>query len=100
MSQLVGQATGGSDLLSYNLQYNSGSASTTYVSLIGENPNSLTLTFTKGGLTNDVIYSFRYRVKNIYGWNLGYSPVLQARAAGLPSKVTGVQFNLVNMTNV
>jgi len=93
MPEIVGQDTGGSDILSYNLQYNAGGASTTYVNLIGENPSSMILTFTKGGLTPDVIYNFRYRVKNKYGWNEGgFSPILQARAAGLPSKITKLTF--------
>jgi len=101
MPELVGQDTGGSPILSYNLQYNSGGSSTTYVSLIGENPNSLILTFTKGGLIPDIIYSFRYRVKNKYGWNSdSYSPLLHARAAGLPSKVINVQFQIVDSVNV
>lgn len=91
MPEVVGQPTGGSDILSYNLQYNSGGSSANFVSVIGETPNSMILTFTKGGLTPDVIYSFRYRIKNKYGWNEGgYSPILQALAASLPSKITSL----------
>jgi hypothetical protein len=93
MPAITGQDTGGSEILSYNLQYNQGGLSTSYISLIGESPNSLVLIFSKGGLTTNVVYSFRYRVKNKYGWNEGgFSPILQARAATLPSKVLSMSF--------
>lgn len=42
--------TGGSDILSYNLQYNAGGSSANFISVVGETPNSMVLTITKDGL--------------------------------------------------
>lgn len=57
-------------------------------------------TITKGGLTTDVVYKFKYRVRNKYGWSEGFSPELSARTATLPDQVTGLSFQIVDLLNV
>lgn len=57
-------------------------------------------TITKGGLTTDTVYAFKYRVRNKYGWSATFSPELSARAATLPSKITDVTFSIVESTKV
>jgi len=44
----------------------------------------------KGGLTTDVIYKFKYRVKSKIGWSEDFSPVLAARTATRPSLVVKI----------
>ena len=84
MPEITGQSTGGSEILSYNLQYNGGGANSNFISLIGEVPDSLLRTISKGGLTTNIVYSFRYRVRNKYGWSSGFSPQINVRAATIP----------------
>lgn len=69
MPEITGLTTGGSTILSYNLQMNSGGSSTVFTSLTGESPDSLTWQFMKGGLITDQTYTFRYWVWNIHGWS-------------------------------
>lgn len=84
MPEIFGHSTGGSEILSYNLQYNGGGANPNFISVIGEVPDSLLRTISKGGLTTNIVYSFRYRVRNKYGWSSGFSPVVKLRAATIP----------------
>ena len=63
-----------------------------WVSIIGEDSDSLMRVITQGGLTTDVIYSFRYRVKSLYGWSDQFSPVTSARTATTPSVVPQLSF--------
>ena len=84
---VYGDDTGNSPILSYNLQFNLGGISTQFISVIGEAPDSLVREVLKGGLTTDVIYKFRYRVRNKYGWSDGFSPIMEARTATIPDKV-------------
>jgi hypothetical protein len=69
MPEITGSFTGGSEIISYNLQFNQGGSSQDYISVVGEAPNNLLRIVTKGGLQTDVVYSFRYRVKSKYGWS-------------------------------
>lgn len=71
-----------------------------YVSITGESPDNLARTITKGGLTTDKVYKFRYRVRNKYGWSASFSPELSVRAATFPSKITSVSFSIVEQTKV
>lgn len=75
--------TGGSTILSYNLAYDEGNSGASFVSLIGESPYSTATSYSKGGLTTDTLYQFKYRVYNKYGWS-DYSDVLTVRAATEP----------------
>ena len=48
--------TGGSEILSYNLQFNSGGNSQFFTTIVGEAPDNLMLVITKGGLSTNVQY--------------------------------------------
>ncbi len=90
---------GSSVLTSYNLLYNGGGSSTTFTSLVGENPADLTTSFTKSGLTANTEYTFKYRVQNKHGWG-GYSPDITVRAATLPGQIDTVVFSVQSSTSV
>jgi hypothetical protein len=74
MPEVYGDSTGGSAILSYNLQFNLGGNSQNYISIVGEAPDSLDRIILKGGLSTDILYKFRYRVRSKYGWSEGFSP--------------------------
>jgi hypothetical protein len=94
MPTLASSYTGGSDITSYNLQYDQGAALSSgvtpseedFVSLVGEIPaNNLDVTeVTLNGLTTDRVYSFRYRAANKHGWS-GFSEVLGVISATVPA---------------
>ena len=97
MPEITGLNTGGSPITSYHLVY---SPNLSYVSIIGENPNNLQLTITKGGLNTNSIYKFKYRVRNKFGWSADYSPYVEIRTATYPSKITSISFLVVDQTKV
>jgi hypothetical protein len=68
--------------------------------VIGLNPDNNLRVISKGGLTTDVIYKFKYRVKSKIGWSEDFSPVLAARTATRPSLVLGINFQIVDLLNV
>ena len=96
MPQIEGSQTGGSDILSYNLQFNTGGISQIFQTIVGEAPDNLMLVITKGGLSTNVFYQFRYRVRNKFGWSNGYSPLLTAITASIPSMVAPPTFSIIN----
>ena len=77
--------TGGSPIISYSLEWDSGSNGAFFTSLIGETSNNILLTYTKTLLTAGANYQFRYRVKNIFGWS-PYSTAISALAATVPER--------------
>lgn len=97
MPEITGIATGGSTITSYNLVYSSNIA---FASIVGEAPNNLLLTITKGGLNTNTLYKFKYRIRNKFGWSADYSPYIEIRTATYPSKITTVSFLVVDQTKV
>ena len=73
MPQIPDDLDGGSPILSYSLEWNSGSGST-FTDLIGLSSDSLVLQFTQAvtGAAGST-YTFRYRARNVIGWS-SYSP--------------------------
>ena len=67
---LEGDLTGGSLVLSLQLQWDSGSGGETWTTLIGESPYATTTTYQYSSALIDAgrIYKFRYRAKNAIGW--------------------------------
>ena len=61
--------TGGSPIISYSLEWDEGSSRNYFVPIIGYYDNNMQLYFDFTQLTKGVYYSFKYRVKNIYGWS-------------------------------
>ena len=74
--------TGGSDITSYNLEWDSGTGST-FTEIVGYTTDNLVLINSETGLTPGSLYQFRYRVKNIYGFS-GYSPIVSTYSAKAP----------------
>lgn len=82
--EITGFTTGGSPLLSYNLQYRSETTEPVdFTTLIGEVPDSMALEYLKLGLQTDIVYVFRYRVKNKHGWG-PFSDSVHIRTAVIP----------------
>jgi hypothetical protein len=67
---------------------------------VGLETDNLVTSITKEGLQTNLVFAFKYRVKNKYGWSTGFSPVLKARSAKLPLQVTGLTFELINLLNI
>lgn len=85
MTALTGINTGGSDIVSYSLEWDAGTSGATYSSLIGETSNNILMTHTQSSLTEGGSYRFRYRAKNIFGWS-SYSNIMTSLAATVPEK--------------
>jgi hypothetical protein len=66
--------SGGAEVTSYNLQYNQGSG-TTFVEVVGESSEQLERVITVP-TTPGTTYLFRYRVKNIFGFSISFSPTI------------------------
>jgi hypothetical protein len=66
---------GGSEITSYSLEWDGGNIGTNFDALIGLDANNIQLNYVKDSLTPGVVYRFRYRAKNVYGWS-PYSNVL------------------------
>ena len=80
------EETGGSPIVSYGLEWDGGQeGSNTFETLVGDEINNIQLTYVKTDLTSGVVYNFRYRAKNIYGWS-PYSNVLSQVAARVPDE--------------
>lgn len=75
--------SGGSEIISYNLEWNTG-AGTTFYEITGESVNNPDRIVTKVDLTPGTLYQFRYRIKNIYGFSQ-YSPVAEIFCAKVPA---------------
>jgi hypothetical protein len=71
-----------------------------YISVVGEAPDNMLLVISKGGLSTNEIFSFKYRVRSKIGWSVDYSPVLSARTATKPLIVSGIAFSIVDYLNV
>lgn len=76
--------TGGAPILSYNLQMDDGLGGA-FTDLYGVTADTLITSYTVYGLVKGRVYAFRYRARNIYGWNSDYSPIFRLRAADLPT---------------
>jgi len=84
MTQMVSPTeTGGSPIISYSLEWDDASGQLFFTPLFGDVENNIQLLYTKTGLTAGVAYSFKYRVRNIYGWST-YSAVKTQISARVP----------------
>lgn len=82
MPEVASTDDGGSDITSYNLEWDSGTGNT-FTEVVGYSSDNLVLIATETGLTAGSLYKFRYRVKNIYGYS-GYSPEVSIYSAKVP----------------
>ena len=85
---LTGLSTGGSTILSYELQLNTGSG---FVEVVGDSLGDYTQNsaIIKSGLISGFSYTFRYRARNVFGWG-EYSQLGSAIMSGVPTAVTNV----------
>lgn len=67
---LSGDFTGGNQIISLNLQWDSGTGGEKWTTLIGENPFSTTTSYSYSSALIDAgrNYKFRYRARNAIGW--------------------------------
>ena len=77
---------GGAQITSYNLEYNQGLGSD-YFEVTGETQEQL-LTQITVSTTPGLTYSFRYRLKNIFGFSQHYSPPVEIKSATAPDAPT------------
>ena len=63
------ESNGGSQITSYNLAWDSGSGSQTFINLVGfEQPYLLTSFMISQGIVSGITYRFKLRAKNVYGY--------------------------------
>jgi hypothetical protein len=88
--------TGGSAILSYNLQMKAG-ASTVWTEVHGQQgAYSTALTATATGLTTGETYTFRLRAANLHGWGT-YSTEVPIVVSGVPDKPAAPSTALVSL---
>ena len=89
---LTGTNTGGSPILSYELQWDQGTG--TWASLVGYNPYSTATSFvTPSTLTTGNQYQFKYRAVNALGWG-SFSNSVSLIAAGPPDQLGAITTTL------
>lgn len=90
---LVAPSTGGSDILSYFLEWDSGSTGTSWSQIVGYSPFSTATTYSvtgnSSGLTAGATYGFRVSAYNIFGWGTT-STVAYLKAYEKPSVIASV----------
>jgi hypothetical protein len=86
---LANSLIGGSPILSLNLRWDKGLGGNVWYSLIGENPDSLSSTFTISGLVTGRTYRFKYRARNAHGFGpfSEYTSIITAINPAKPSKI-------------
>lgn len=90
----IGEFTGGSTILSLQLQWDLGTSGAQWSTLLGFSPFTTSTVYT---ITGDVVksakvYKFRYRAFNIHGWG-PYSEALDLLAASIPDRLNSVVTN-------
>lgn len=69
INSLTGLVTGGAPILSYEINYDSGTSLNEWTPLKGFFANDLSLFYIYGGLMINMPFAVKYRVKNIFGWS-------------------------------
>jgi hypothetical protein len=81
---LTGTDTGGSAIVSYELDINDGAGGTTFTAEVGFlTPYTLNNILLSTSITSGATYVFKYRDQNIFGWGL-FSPETSLIAATTP----------------
>ena len=88
---LTGAYTGGSTILSLNLQWDQGTSGASWTTIIGVAPFSTTQTYSVTGssITAGMTYKFRYRAINVFGWG-PFSDSVDIIAAEIPDQMAPV----------
>jgi hypothetical protein len=84
--------------LYYDLAWDSGSSGVTWVSYhssLTETVGESIITAVINGLSSGMIYRFKYRLDNIHGWSIDYSPEIEVKTLIEPLQVTGVTTEVI-----
>lgn len=80
-------ATGGADILSYNVQWDLGLGTGVYENLVGYASDYPDAAYTiTSGVSAGMVFSFRVRAKNMWGWG-DYSDVLVVTPSAAPDQM-------------
>lgn len=75
---LTDPSNGGSDIISYFLEWDSGSSGATWTEIVGFSPFQTSLTYSvtgnSSGLTAGATYGFRVSAYNRFGWGIPSTP--------------------------
>lgn len=83
-------ATGGATILSYNIQWDLGYGTGVYENLVGYASDYSTTAYTvTSGVSAGIVFSFRVRAKNMWGWG-DYSDVLVVTPSAAPDQMGAV----------
>lgn len=101
IAPLTGNDTGGSQILSYHIEFDDATAGASWTELQGLSTNSLQTSHTVTGLTMARAYRFRYRARNIFGWSSSFSDEVTISTVTAPSQVNAALVTIsVSGTNV
>lgn len=88
--------TGGSPIISYNLQWDSGSSGATFTDLVGFTSHYLGTSFiVTTGVTAGTTYKFKVRAQNAHGWGV-FSVVKDVLATTFPEQMNAVTTSIQN----
>ena len=91
-------SSGGSPIISYNLQWDSGSNGLNWYDLVGVQPAYLSTSYlVTTGVVQGQSYEFRIRAKNIYGWG-EFSDQITIRASTYPQQITSITTSIDSST--
>lgn len=86
VTQTTDVQTGGTPILSYNLQWDEGTGNDVWVDLVGFPTDYLQTSYTvTEGVSKGIDYRFRLRSKNLYGFG-AYSTIAVIRSSDVPDK--------------
>lgn len=82
---VTGVASGGSSILSYQIDMSTDEIE--WTELKGYSTNDDSLEWIETGLTISVVYKLRYRARNIYGWGY-FSEISEIRSTMVPAQIS------------
>jgi hypothetical protein len=91
-----GHSSGYANISSYNLEWNQG-VGTVFYELSGGTTESLARQILTTLVTAGQSYTFRYRVKNLFGFSASYSPEASILAADKPDAPTPAATTIVGV---
>lgn len=88
----------GPAIVSYNLQWDAGTQGAFWIDLIGKTAFYTNDAFLFSyGVSAGVIYNFRVRALNIWGWG-GYSDIATIKASAAPQPITSIDTSIDTAT--
>ncbi|CDW74138.1 pa14 multi-domain protein [Stylonychia lemnae] len=91
-------SSGGSPVISYNLQWDAGTNGASWYDLVGLQPAYLSTSYlVTTGIVSGQSYEFRVRAKNIFGWG-SFSDQITLKASTVPAQVATVTTSVDSLT--